>query len=177
MGDKSYLVKLHLSYIIRLSSTIVCMVIYMYTIKNLSEILGWSSRQIYDRIKAIDGFIAEYTERGKKNKILVDQGGFMILRRLSDLENDDYSIKEGVKIVVEEVLNPESEGRLENNSNQYYEEVISNYERQLEHLQRQIQEKDKLINWFQEQIKEGPWSKVKRDTNDTHSKTLIEYPG
>lgn len=148
----------------------------MYTIKDISEIIGWSPRQIYDRMKQIDDFMGSFTQRGKKNKILVDNRGFRILRRLNDLENDDYSIKEATKIVYEEVIKPDRNGNYKNDPNSNHSELLESYKKQIADLKQQIQEKDKLINWFQEVIREVLAADVKLTKNEKETNRIIEYP-
>ncbi len=165
-----------MSYKIPETLYIVYVVFDMYTIKDISEIIGWSSRQIYDRMNQIDDFMTGFTERGKKNKILVNDTGFKILRRLNDLENDDFAIKEAAKKVGKEMESSFTEGCSQNDPNDKSDELLESYKKQIADLKRQIQEKDKLINWFQELITGRSELKVKLKENDRETSRAIEYP-
>lgn len=149
----------------------------MYTIKDISEITGWSPRQIYDRMRQIDDFMGSFTQRGKKNRILVENGGFKVLRRLFDLENDEYSIKEASKIVCQELVKSDDKGDKANDLDTRKDDLIKAYREQIALLKRQIEQKDKLIDWFQAQIKQVTSDKVKLDENERKTSKVIELPG
>lgn len=147
----------------------------MYTIKNISEILGWTARQIYDRMNEIENFTDKFTQRGKKNRILVDQRGFKLLKRIHELENDHFSIKEATNKAEEELHNHQTNNTLVDSSNELYNELIVSYKERIDELNRQVNEKDRLISWFQTRY-DKLIEKVKLQSIDTQTPKLIEYP-
>lgn len=64
----------------------------MHSIKELQDILGYSSDQLRLRLDRLKPILSETVKRGDNNKILVTDNGLEILKRSKQLEERDISL-------------------------------------------------------------------------------------
>ena len=126
------------------------MVIAVYTVKDLSEILNLTERQIYDRLKELDDLFKARLQRGKNNRVLVDDGGLEILRRLTDLESEGLALKEAANRIRQELSGADHNGNKATLKEEVSPRILDVYERQIAFLKEQIAQKDKQIEALQD---------------------------
>lgn len=107
----------------------------MYTIKQLTAILGISEATLYNRLREFDDFLRSYRRRNKENnQNLITEDGRRILERIEELRKQGYPFEE-IKRKLTEELKPgqvhESPG--DNDSQGSLESLES-----LENLQRRV---------------------------------------
>jgi len=142
----------------------------MHSIKELADILGYSVYQLRDRLDLLRPWFDQYTQRGKKNKILVDGSGLEILRRFKDMEDSGVSLKE-IPEKIQTELNRDkinqgksSSGKdtqvsqntnqtdLNGDQNSEKDKRIEELQEQVEYLRKQIERKDEIIQEKDEQL-------------------------
>lgn len=142
----------------------------MHSIKELADILGYSVYQLRDRLDLLRPWFDQYTQRGEKNKILIDGNGIEILRRFKGMEDQGVSLKEIPNKIQTELnkdevkqgeVNFEKETQVSQNTNQTGLNGDQNSEKdkrieelrgQVEYLRKQIEKKDKIIQEKDEQL-------------------------
>ena len=126
------------------------MVIAVYTVKDLSEILNLTERQIYDRLKELDDLFEARLQRGKNNRVLVDDGALEILRRLADLESEGLALKEAANWIRQELKGADHNGDKATLKEDVSPRILDVYERQIAFLEEQIAQKDRQIEALQD---------------------------
>jgi len=142
----------------------------MHSIKELADILGYSVYQLRDRLDLLRPWFDQYTQRGEKNKILVDGSGLEILRRFKGMEDRGVSLKEIPDKIQTELnsnkLNQEkssleknkqvsqniNQTDLNGNQNTEKDKRIEELREQVEYLRKQVEKKDKIIQEKDEQL-------------------------
>ncbi|MBS3793043.1 hypothetical protein KGY77_10435 [Candidatus Bipolaricaulota bacterium] len=71
--------------------------------KDIERELGLNYRQLRHRLSFLDGIIDDYVQKGKHGKKLFDQNAFAILKRLVELENDNYTVEGAANVLSEEL--------------------------------------------------------------------------
>lgn len=75
----------------------------MYTLEEGADRLGIGYGALRDRLRALNGLLDPYMSRGKKGKILVDENGLHVLRRMLELERSGMSIADSAQAVRKEM--------------------------------------------------------------------------
>lgn len=75
----------------------------MFTLEEVAETLGIGYGALRDRLRALGGQLNPYLSRGKKGKILIDQNGLSVLRRMLELERSGMSIADCAQTVGKEM--------------------------------------------------------------------------
>jgi len=122
----------------------------MHDIEDLSTILGLTPSQVRRRLADLDDLLRDHIKQGKRNKIIVDDAGLEILRRITEYEKQGLSLSECKSIVKDELsgdqINPLT------SEDHAGEKVEQSTAKLLEILREQLQEKDRQIRVLQEQI-------------------------
>jgi len=122
----------------------------MHDIENLSAILGLTPSQVRRRLADLDDLLRDHIKQGKRNKIIVDDAGLEILRRVTEYEKQGLSLSECKAIIKEELDSGQiSLLRTEDLEGDKVEQTSMKL---LEILREQLQEKDRQIKVLQEQI-------------------------
>ncbi len=66
----------------------------MHTIKDLTEILGYTTDQVRIRLDRLRPTLTKHIRRGENNKILVTDSGLSILQRAKELEKQNVLLKD-----------------------------------------------------------------------------------
>ena len=151
----------------------------MYTVKDLSEILNLTERQVYDRLRELDDLLESHLQRGKNNRVLVGNGALEILRRLRDLESEGLALKEAANRIRKELTSPEQDSdkttgkrgsialKVGANEGESLHRVLDLYERQIAFLKEQIAQKDRQIEALQDILRSRLPGSVATDAADS----------
>lgn len=75
----------------------------MYDLTKLSQILGMKEQEVYTRIYKFRALLKDHIRRGKKNKILLENNGLEILKRIKELEQEGNTFKTIQNLIEEEL--------------------------------------------------------------------------
>lgn len=122
-----------------------------YDKHDIEDLLGLTPRQMRTRLSHLDGTITSYTYEGKRGATLLDETGFTILKRITELEKDGCSIEDAAEMIKEELKNnngSKKEGSVEDS--QVNEELINQLKARIRELEEDKQflkaEVDRLHN-------------------------------
>lgn len=122
----------------------------MHDIENLSAILGLTPSQVRRRLADLHDLLQDHIKQGKRNKIIVDDAGLEILRRIAEYEKQGLSLSECKAIVKEELKGDQKSPIVSEDSAS--EKVEQSTAKLVEIFQEQLREKDRQIKVLQEQI-------------------------
>ena len=124
----------------------------MYDIEDLMRIVGWSENQLRVRLREFRSYLE--IGRGKNNKLLISDSGVRILQRVKELEEQGLTL-DAIKTRLNEELSLDenshsfkAEDQIQTDSNgdqTAYKEHIADLRESLVILQKQLEEKDRLI--------------------------------
>ncbi len=120
----------------------------MYDIKSLARILGMTEREVRYRLTLLDTILSNHIKQGKNRKILVDQGGVALLRRVKHFEEQGMPVlaaAEKVKTEVASRASPSDVAPRETSETAALVEVLREQIRRLEEDKRFLQERVKLL--------------------------------
>lgn len=117
----------------------------MHDIKNLEGLLGYTYGQIRIRLEQFAPFLNRHIVRGSKNKILIDNNGLEILKRIKDLEMQSKDLKE-----IQNIL--QTELKLDERNQGNYHQIIAEKDAMIEMLKSQLTEKQDEIRFLRERI-------------------------
>lgn len=121
----------------------------MHDIEDLAAILGLTTPQIRRRLTDLDDLLRSHVRQGKRNKIIMDNAGLEILRRVAEYEKQGLSLSECKSIVKEELSSGKTDG-IERQQAQV--KVDETGDKLLEIFREQLREKDNQIKNLQDQI-------------------------
>lgn len=130
----------------------------MHSIKQVGEILGLTKNQVRTRLNLLKPWFNQFTRRGDKNKILINDSGVEVLRRFQQLEKNSDSLQVVAnEIKQEKNKSSDSPNNRDNNLNQTNSngdqtDLIQEKERQIkrleeenQYLKNQVEKKDDQI--------------------------------
>ncbi len=79
----------------------------MWTIKDLIERFGLTEKQVRSRLTALDPLLDGHCKTGKQNAILLDDDGFKIFERLTQIEQQGITTKDAVEQIAAELGKPQ----------------------------------------------------------------------
>lgn len=82
----------------------------MYSIKDLSRVLGYTPNQIRLRLNRFELLLSQYLKRGENNDILLEDGGLKILERAKQLEDQGLSLTRVSNRLKQELKEPKGNG-------------------------------------------------------------------
>jgi hypothetical protein len=122
----------------------------MYTIADLTSILGFTTNQLRDRLGLLSPIFAEDCQRGKKGRIIVGDKILAALRRMEELEKQGLSPKDAKGYILQELGNTDrgkqtsfTEGR-QTTSQRLAVELL---QKENEHLKQEIA-------WLRQRVEE-----------------------
>lgn len=130
-----------------------------YDKHDIEDLLGLTPRQLRTRLSQLDGTISSHTYEGKRGATLLDESGFVVLKRIKELEDDGMSIQDAAETVEEE---------MENNNGNGTEEGVT-----------ESQVDDELVNQLKERIRNLEQDKqfLKDEVDRLHHKVDRLLPG
>jgi predicted RNase H-like nuclease (RuvC/YqgF family) len=150
----------------------------MRDIKELSELLGWSKRQVGLRITDLNGLINKHIQTGKHGKTLVDDTGFQLLRRLKELEDKGMAVKEAVEQMKAELQNEQENKKSDDVNLDVSSDLVNALYERIESLESQLKAKDKEIERLHDLLSRQLPGKVAFNSNsntDTEAEVDIHY--
>lgn len=134
----------------------------MYSIKDLADLLNLSTDQVRNRLDVLGPTLDQFTKRGAKNKILIDNSGLELLRKVLDLEDEGLSFKE-----IQSRLNQElSDNGQEPKTTLDQAELIKEKDRSINRLEEQIEELRQDKRFLQDRVTELETKLLAGDTVD-----------
>lgn len=121
----------------------------MHDIEDLAAILGLTAPQIRRRLTDLDDLLHSHVRQGKRNKIIIDNAGLEILRRVAAYEKQGLSLSECKSIVKEELSRGKTDGIEQQQAQVKVDETV---DKLLEIFHEQLREKDNQIKNLQDQI-------------------------
>ena len=130
-----------------------------YDKHDIEDLLGLTPRQLRTRLSQLDGTVSQHIYEGKRGATLLDESGFVILKRIKELEDDGMSIQDAAETVEEE---------MENQSEKEERDDVA--ERQVD---------DELLNQLKSRIRELENDKefLKNEVDRLHHKVDRLLPG
>jgi len=123
---------------------------YPYTKEDLKDQFGWSFQQVKTRLRYLQVLLADHYQGSKGVQYRFDERALAILRRLHELENQGYDIKEASKQIITEVEKPEEESKSEDIKVDQGETKALREE--VKHLRSEIQYKNQEIDRLHNKI-------------------------
>lgn len=118
----------------------------MHSIKQLMEILGLTENQIRDRIRALGPEFERYTRHGAHNRLLINNNGLELLKRLTDLEQSGLTVTDAAQQINHEI-GVETTHKL--TESEAESGVATRY---IDHLEQELERRDKEIERLHEEI-------------------------
>jgi len=147
-------------------------IVRMHDLEDLKSNFGLSYDELRYRLGKLGAAIKPYIMRGKRGKILVDDSGLQILRRLRDLEQDGRSISQACQAIQEELQGSHPLGSstpistlakdLKDELIEELRERVKSLEYQLEIKDRQIEQLYRMVEETQQLLKSLPPAKESR---------------
>lgn len=118
----------------------------MYSIKELEDILGYTSDQIRLRLKKLKPILTETVKRGENNKILVTNNGLEILKRAKQLEKKDIALSDVPNYLEDELKKTEED--TSDDLAQAGQNLVEEKDKRIEELKTRIEElKEDKVYW------------------------------
>ena len=124
----------------------------MHTIKELKDILGYSSDQLRLRLDKFRPILNESVRRGDNNKILLDDNGLEILRRAKDLEKQNIPLND-IPNRLEKEINQNGNNASDNLA-QTDQSLIEEKEKRIQELKERINELHEDKQYLKTQVNE-----------------------
>lgn len=124
----------------------------MYSIKELEDILGYTSDQLRLRLDRFRPILNEHIRRGNNNKILLNDNGLEKLRRVKDLEKQNVALNE-ISDRLEKEVNPNGRETSDNLA-QTDQNLIEEKDKRIQELKDRVRELQKDKVYFQNQVEE-----------------------
>ena len=115
----------------------------MRTVKDLSELLNLSPRQVYDRIEALSPVIPEHVTSGRNGRKLVSEHGFTVFRRLVSMEAEGMARDTAVKLIASELGNGHGDN---GNGDRKDGELVAELRARIASLERENERLWQLVN-------------------------------
>ncbi len=115
----------------------------MYDLTKLAQILGMEEQDVYTRIYKFRPLLENYIRRGKKNKILLENNGLEILKRIKELEQEGHTFKTIQSLIAEELKakndSASSTPERDNSQVEPHQDLVELLREQILFLQKQVE--------------------------------------
>lgn len=118
----------------------------MHSVKDLTEILGYTTDQVRTRLDRLRITLDEHIRRGENNKILVTDSGLSILQRAKELEKQNIPLKDIPNHLDGELSNIDREGE----PSLGQADLIQEKEKRIGELQGRIEDLKSRINQLEQ---------------------------
>ncbi len=115
----------------------------MRTVKDVSELLNLTPRQVYDRLADLSPIIPEHVTAGRNGRKLLSEHGFTVFRRLVSLEAEGMARSTALKLIASELGNGDGElGNVERKDG----ELVAELRRTITRLEGEVAFLRQLVN-------------------------------
>ena len=115
----------------------------MRTVKDVSELLNLTPRQVYDRLADLSPIIPEHVTAGRNGRKLLSEQGFTVFRRLVSLEAEGMARSTALKLIASELGNGDGElGNVERKDG----ELVAELRRTITRLEGEVAFLRQLVN-------------------------------
>jgi len=144
----------------------------MHSIKQVGDILGFSKNQVRARLNLLRPWFSQFTRRGEKNKILINDSGIEVLRRFQQLEKNAASLQVVAEEIKQEQPTPqdspttEEDNLTQTDSNKGQTALIDEKERQIQRLEEENKYLKNQLERKEDQIQQLLPGKVEEEKKD-----------
>ena len=124
----------------------------MYTLEKLQRHFSMSQQQLYRRLRAAEELLEPHMQRGDKNAIELDEGGFRILQSVIELDKQGRTLADAVEETRKGLSNGADEQAAEEsvdnhatNGNKLTEAQYRSLLEQIGYLKGQLELKDDIL--------------------------------